>query len=88
VFNFLGYFDNTSYSGDEEYWNRLNSFCEFNGYITYTIQEVLYYAEITDDNMILMYPDELREIYRKKFWEEIYKMKKNNNFFRTFFEAT
>jgi glycosyltransferase involved in cell wall biosynthesis len=87
TFNFLGYFDNTSYSGDEEYWNRINVFCESNGYHTYTINEVLYYAEITDDNMILRYPDELREIYRKKFWEDIKKMKESNKFYRNFFEV-
>ena len=86
AFEALGYFDNTDYSGDEEYWNRLDSFCLQNGYNCDTINEVLYYAEITNDNMILQYDDELRQIYRDKFFEEIDLMKKDNKFYRGFFQ--
>jgi glycosyltransferase involved in cell wall biosynthesis len=86
VFNNLGYFDNIGYSGDEEYWNRLNAYCDLNNKINATLDKVLYYAEITDDNMILRYNDELRQKYRNIFHEEINKMKNNNNFYRNFYD--
>jgi len=86
VFTSLGYFDNTDYSGDEDYWQRLAAFCERNSFSVHTIKKVLYYAEITDDNMILRYDDDLRMIYRNRFWKEIEKMSNTNNFRREFFE--
>jgi glycosyltransferase involved in cell wall biosynthesis len=85
IFDNLGYYDNIGYSGDEEYWNRINAYCNLNNKINSTLNKILYYAEITDDNMILRYGDELREVYRKKFKPEIEKMKLTNNFYRDFF---
>jgi glycosyltransferase involved in cell wall biosynthesis len=85
VFEKLGYFDNVKYSGDEDYWNRLKVFCKKNNKITYTLEEILYYAEITEDNMILRYDDDIRQIYRDKFWLEINEMEIKNNFYRPFF---
>ena len=86
IFEKLGYYDNTLYSGDEDYFNRLNNYCYLNKKINYNLDEVLYYAEITNDNAILTYGDELREIYRKSFRTEIKEMHKNNNFYRKFFQ--
>jgi hypothetical protein len=86
IFNNLGYYDNIGYSGDEEYWNRINAYCNANNKINATLEKVLYYAEITDDNMILRYDDELRKIYRNKFHSEIKKMYDENNFYRNFFK--
>jgi glycosyltransferase involved in cell wall biosynthesis len=86
IFEKLGYYDNTLYSGDEDYFNRLNNYCHLNKKINCNLDEVLYYAEITNDNAILTYDDKLREIYRKSFRIEIEKMNKNNNFYRKFFE--
>jgi glycosyltransferase involved in cell wall biosynthesis len=86
IFEKLGYYDNTLYSGDEDYYNRLLSYCSLNNKINYDLDEVLYYAEITNDNAILTYGDELREIYRKSFWIEIKEMCNNNNFYRKFFQ--
>jgi glycosyltransferase involved in cell wall biosynthesis len=86
AFEVLGYFDNTDYSGDEDYWNRLNVYCGRNQMFTHTLQEILYYAEITNDNMILRYDDDLRQIYRDKFWKEIEQMSITNNFRREFFQ--
>jgi glycosyltransferase involved in cell wall biosynthesis len=85
IFDNLGYYDNTEYSGDEEYWNRINAYCNLNNKINANLEKVLYYAEITDDNMILRYNDELRQIYRNKFHLEIKKMCDKNNFYRDFF---
>ena len=86
IFKALGYYDNTLYSGDEDYYQRLNSFCTLNKKINYDLNEILYYAEVTNDNAILTYGHELREIYRKSFFTEIEEMHKNNNFHRKFFE--
>jgi glycosyltransferase involved in cell wall biosynthesis len=85
IFKNLGYYDNIGYSGDEEYWNRINAYCKLNNKINANLEKVLYYAEITDDNMILRYNDELRQIYRNKFHLEIKKMCDENNFYRDFF---
>jgi len=85
IFDNLGYYDNIGYSADEEYWNRINAYCNLNNKINANLEKVLYYAEITDDNMILRYNDELRQIYRNKFHPEIKKMCHKNNFYRDFF---
>ena len=86
AFQILGYFDNIGYSADEDYWFRLHAYCSINkDYTMKTIEKILYHAEVTDDNMILRYGDELREIYRKRFRSEIENMKVTNNFYRNFF---
>ena len=86
IFKKLGYYDKTLYSGDEDYFQRLNSFCKLNKKINHDLDEVLYYAEVTNDNAILTYDDKLRKIYRENFFIEIKEMRKNNNFYRKFFE--
>ena len=86
VFKHMGYFDNTDFSGDEEYWHRLNAYCVKNGYYTNTIEKVLYYAEVTDDNMILKYDDNLRQTYRKIFCQKTKNMSNNNSFYKPFIE--
>jgi glycosyltransferase involved in cell wall biosynthesis len=86
AFDVFGYFDNTDYSGDEEYWQRIICYCKNNPYSWKTLEKVLYYAEITNDNMILKYDDELRKIYRKKFFKDIEKMAELNNFYREAFK--
>jgi glycosyltransferase involved in cell wall biosynthesis len=85
IFEKLGYYDNTRYSGDEDYFYRLNIYCQLNNKINYTLDKTLYYAEVTDDNAILIYSDDLRKIYRKKFKNEIKEMEITNNFYRNFF---
>ena len=86
AFELFGYFDNTDYSGDEEYWQRIIRYCKQNPCSWKSLDKVLYYAEITNDNMILRYDDELRKIYRKKFFKDIDKMAELNNFYRGAFE--
>ena len=86
AFELFGYFDDTDYSGDEDYWRRVIRYCESNPYTWKTLEKVLYYAEVTDDNMILRYDDDLRKIYRQKFFADIELMSKSNNFYRNFFE--
>jgi glycosyltransferase involved in cell wall biosynthesis len=86
AFEIFGYFDNTEYSGDEDYWQRVVRYCRQNPFTWKKLEKVLYYAEVTDDNMILRYDDDLRVVYRKKFFNEINGMSKTNNFYRSFFE--
>jgi glycosyltransferase involved in cell wall biosynthesis len=86
AFKALGYFDNYQFNADEEYWIRLHVYAKVNGYSINTLQDVLYYAEITDDNMILKYGEDKREVYKKKFLKEIKNMETNNNFYRPFFK--
>ena len=86
VFNSLGYYDNTKYSGDEDYAERLYSYCFLNKKKEEHLEEILYYAEITDDNSILIYNNDLRNIYRNKFRNEIKIMKNTKNFYRKFFK--
>ena len=85
VFEKIGYFDNTDYSGDEDLWHRLIGYCNISQNFICSLEKVLYYAEITDDNMILRYNDDLRKVYRDRFFKEIEDMKKINNFRREFF---
>jgi len=85
VFEKIGYFDNIGYNSDQEYKERIYSYCELNNKISKTIEEVLYYAEITDDNMILKYGNDLRENYIKVYRSEIENMQITNNFYRGFF---
>jgi glycosyltransferase involved in cell wall biosynthesis len=86
VFKSLGYFDNYPFNADEEYFKRFLAFCSLNNYSNYSINEVLYYAEITNDNMILKYGDDLRVPYRLKFLKNIEEMKKENSFYKPFFK--
>jgi len=86
AFEKIGYFDNTDYSGDEDLWQRLNEYCNRSKNFIFTLEKVLYYAEITDDNMILRYGDDLRQTYRDRFFKEIQHMKELNNFRREFFD--
>lgn len=85
VFEKIGYYDNMAYNADEEHKERIQSYCHLNNKKIMNIEEVLYYAEITDDNLILKYGGELRQAYRKKFTYEIENMKQENNFYRYFF---
>jgi len=85
VFEKIGYFDNMGYNSDQEYKERIDSYCELNNKTSKTIEEVLYYAEITDDNMILKYGHELREKYRNLYRSEIKQMSIDKNFYRNFF---
>ena len=85
VFKFLGYFDNMEFNADQEYWERLRAFCHNNENYIYFINKVLYYAEVTEKNMIIKYNNEIRNMYREKFRYEIKNMEIKNNFYRNFF---
>jgi hypothetical protein len=86
LFKELGYFDNMWFNADQEYWERTRAFCHNNTHHIYLIKDVLYYAEMTGENMIIKYDLETREPYRNKWNWEIKQMEIKNNFYRDFFE--
>jgi glycosyltransferase involved in cell wall biosynthesis len=86
VFKKLGYFDNINFAADQEYWERARALCHVNPSHIHLINEVLYYAEMTGDNMIIKYDNNMREKYRQKWKPEVRQMEIKQNFYRPFFE--
>ena len=88
VFDILGYFDNTRFSGDTDYWWRLEAFCYSNPMFEVGIsKEELYLAIEHETNLTLEYDfHTTRPKYWVKIREEIQnKMIPNNNFYREIF---
>lgn len=86
VFDILGYFDNSKFGADTEYWKRLLKYISLNkDYSKYTLEELLYYAQLTTDNLVIQYQENVRDLYFKKHMEEIGKMVDLKDFYRPFF---
>lgn len=88
VFEILGYFDNTRFSGDTDYWWRIEAFCHVNPSFEVGIsKEELYLAIEHETNLTLEYDfHTTRPKYWTKIREEIQnKMIPNNNFYREIF---
>ena len=84
----LGYFDNTRFSGDTDYWWRLEAFCWNNRpFRVEESKEELYLAIQHETNLTLTYDfHTTRPKYWKSVSEEIQtKMIPENNFYRTLF---
>ena len=87
VFDTLGYYDNTRFSGDTDYWRRLEAFCKTNPQYSLTISpDQLYLAILHENNLTRQIPISNRGGYYKKIQEEINGMILNNNFYRDKFE--
>ena len=89
TFGILGYYDNTRFSGDTDYWWRLEAFCIQNPpYNLKVSKEVLYLALSHENNLTKKYNFTYdRPQYWEKIKKEIYnKMIPNNNFYRDKFE--
>ncbi len=86
VFNILGYFDNSKFGADTEYWHRLLRYIRIhvNGSVS-RFDELLYYAQITGDNLIIQYQGDDRDLYFKKNMEGINKMVDIKDFYKPFF---
>lgn len=81
----LGYYDNTNFSGDTDYWWRLEAYCETNPkFSTYVSTEQLYLRVEHGNNLTTLIPtkDRLPYFYKKK--SEILEMKKSNSFYRPY----
>jgi glycosyltransferase involved in cell wall biosynthesis len=87
VFQNLGYYDNTRFSGDTDYWWRLEQFCIFNGYTLGEHKEILYIAYLRgDDNLTKIKPIKDRTKYYYEKRHEIEKMNLVKNWYRDKFE--
>jgi len=87
-FEQLGYYDNTKFSGDTDYWWRLEHYCVLNGYKVGEHREVMYVAYLRDkgENLTIKHPITSRQRYYKKIQGDIYEMSKINNFYREKFD--
>ena len=89
VFELLGYFDNIRFSGDTDYFWRLEAFCSVNPPFQAGVSsEELYLAIEHENNLTLKYDFHTT---RPKYWAKIRKaiqeeMTPNNNFYRKFFK--
>ena len=86
VFNILGYFDNSKFGADTEYWNRLLRYTKLHleGSVS-RFDELLYYAQLTGDNLVIQYQEDARDLYFKKNMEEINKMLDIKDLYKPFF---
>lgn len=85
VFEKLGYFHNTRYSGDTEYFRRVLSWIQASGnsYLIGSHEEPLYVAYLRNGrNLTTQIPIVNRSSYYKKINEEIQQMIISKNFYR------
>ena len=86
VFDILGYFDNSKFGADTEYWNRLLRYIKINSnQSVFRVEELLYYAQLTGDNLVIQYQENDRDLYFKKHMEGINKMVNIKDFYKPFF---
>jgi len=86
--NILGYYDNTRFSGDTDYWWRLEAYCNINRVKgTKLSNKPLYLRRVHGENLSIVYDhNTTRPKYWNKVREEIQnKMIPNNNFYRSIF---
>lgn len=87
----LGYYDSTRFSGDTDYWWRLENFIRLNPLYNYELGEhkdPLYVAYLRgkDENLTLKHPISGRQQYYQKSINDIKNtMIPNNNFYRDIF---
>lgn len=85
VFEEIGYFDDTRFSGDTEYWLRFNR--KYSESKLKRINEILYVAYLKENGLTCqLYPigSEIRKEYSMKFEQEHIKMQKSDNYYRDF----
>ena len=86
TFNILGYFDNSKFGADTEYWHRLLRYIKINSnQSVFRVEDLLYYAQLTGDNLVVQYQGEVRDSYFKKHMEGINKMVDIKDFYKPFF---
>lgn len=86
AFSIFGYFDNVSCGADTEYWQRVLRYITLNKkYKIKNFDELLYYAQLTDDNMILRYGSDIRDKYFKEHMSKINNMFEDKDFYKPFF---
>ena len=87
AFEILGYYDNTKFSGDTDYWWRCEAYCKLNPAYTLTESlEHLYLAIVDGTNLTTQIPVSNRGDYFHKSQAEIQQMIQTGNFYRDVFE--
>jgi glycosyltransferase involved in cell wall biosynthesis len=84
----LGYYDDTRFSGDTDYWWRLEAYCYNNPPNKVILSDLpLYLRRIHGKNLSILYDhNTVRPIYWSKIRNEIqFQMIPNNNFYREIF---
>lgn len=85
----LGYFHNTRFSGDTDYWWRLEAFCKLNpSYKTSLSSKPLYLRRLHGENLSIVYDHHTtRPLYWNKIKREIeYDMIPTGKFYRELFD--
>ena len=86
AFKTLGYFDNSLYGADNEYWHRALKYVQINKkYSIHRLNELLYYSQVTKNNLTLKYGIDLRKLYYDQYKIKIENMKKEKDFYKSFF---
>lgn len=81
VFDEVGYYDNTRFSGDTEYWWRVKMFCSINTQYKLSFFGTPQYIAIRrNDSLTNVHRS--RNAYFKKMFDDIKQMKIANNFWR------
>jgi len=87
AFDKLGYYDNTRFSGDSDYWFRAIQYCNTTDDVVADSHDVLYMAISHEDNLTKKYSfDTDRPKYVDKIEKEITQMIEKNNFYRNKFK--
>lgn len=90
VHDILGFYDNTQFGGDTDYWWRLQRFCKLNtGYKLDISKNILYLAVLRNDDSNLTKKYKVgtdRQPYMKRLRQEISQMNKKEDFYRPIFK--
>jgi len=84
----LGYYDNTRFGGDSDYWCRLENYCKNNPLNEITLSnKPLYLRRNHPAQLTKKYNwDTHRQHYAKRFQDDILQMSKTENFYRKKFD--
>lgn len=85
IFYKIGYFDNSRFSADSDYYFRAVSWCKLNGKQVKIFSEPCYFARDRSGRLRETYPMNSRNEYISKINKEIREMSLNNNFYRNIF---
>lgn len=85
-FEIFGYYDNYMCSSDTELWHRILRYTKMNKkYKIKTIEELLYYSQITEKNMTVRMGMDIRQPHFINYAKKINQMKNDQDFYKPFF---
>ena len=87
AFDLLGYFDNSLYLADVDYWKRAELLKAFDPKLNlYHSQDVMYFAKMTGQNMITIYGKEQRGKYSMFSSYRLHLLAETKNLYFPYFE--